>query len=79
MAGQGYEVAEVARWAQGIDQVHRCIMERFLRPEPRRRVLDYPRVHEGRFCEDCSVRWNARTAGNWRSKPATPLPTGCSA
>ena len=78
MAGQGYEVAEVARWAQGIDQVHRCIMERF-RAGAAPRVLDYPRVHEGRFCEDCSVRWNARTAGNWRSKPATPLPTGCSA
>ena len=35
------EVAEVARWAEGIDQVHRCIAGRFRRPEPRRRVLDY--------------------------------------
>ena len=37
------EVAEVARWAEGIDQVHRCIAGRFRRPEPRRRVLDYLR------------------------------------
>ena len=37
------EAAEVARWAEGIDQVHRCIAGRFRRPEPRRRVLDYLR------------------------------------
>ena len=43
MAGQGDEVAEVARWAEGIDQVHRCIGGRFRRPEPRRRVQDYLR------------------------------------
>ncbi len=36
-------VAEVARWAEGIDQVHRCIAGRFRRPEPRRRVMDYLR------------------------------------
>ena len=35
------EVAEVARWAEGIDQVQRCIAGRFGRPERRRRVLDY--------------------------------------
>ena len=35
------EVAEVARWAEGIEGVHRCISGRFRRPEPRRRALDY--------------------------------------
>ena len=37
------EVAEVTRWAEGIDQVHRCIAGRFRRPEPRRRALEYLR------------------------------------
>ena len=37
------EVAEVARWAEGIEQVHRCIAGRFRRPEPRRRALGYLR------------------------------------
>ena len=31
------------------------------------------------ICGDCSVRWSARTAGNWPRGRATPLPTGCSA
>ena len=35
------EVAEVARWAEGIERVHRCIAGRFQRPEPRRRALEY--------------------------------------
>ena len=51
------EVAEVARWAEGIERVHECIAGRFRRPEPRRRALDYPRFHEGRLCGDCSVPW----------------------
>ena len=37
------EVAEVERWADGIEGMHQCIAERFRRPEPRRRVLDYLR------------------------------------
>ena len=37
------EVAEVARWADGIEQVHQCIAGRFRRPEPRRRALSYLR------------------------------------
>ena len=37
------EVAEVARWAEGIERVHECIARRFRRPEPRRRALDYLR------------------------------------
>ena len=43
MAERGNEVAEVARWAEGIGRVHECIADRFRRPEPRRRVLDYLR------------------------------------
>ena len=41
MAVHGDEVAEVARWAEGIDRVHECIAVRFRRPEPRKRALDY--------------------------------------
>ena len=41
MAGHQDEMAEVARWAEGIDRVHGCIAGRFRRPEPRRRALDY--------------------------------------
>ena len=37
------EVAEVARWAEGIEQVFRRIAGRFRRSEPRRRALDYLR------------------------------------
>ena len=43
MTGRKEELAEVARWAEGIEQVHSCIAGRFRRPEPRRRVLDYLR------------------------------------
>ena len=43
MAACRDEVVEVARWAEGIEQVYRCIAGRFRRPEPRRRVLDYLR------------------------------------
>ncbi len=37
------EVAEVARWADGIERVHECIAGRFRRPEPRRRAIAYLR------------------------------------
>ena len=40
MAGHGDEVAEVGRWADGIDQVHRCIVGRFRRQEPGRGYFD---------------------------------------
>ena len=43
MAEHGEDVAEVARWAEGIERVNECIAGRFPRPEPRRRVLDYLR------------------------------------
>ena len=39
----GDGVAEVARWADGIEGVHQCIAGRFRRPEPRRRALAYLR------------------------------------
>ena len=57
MAGVIEDVAEVARWAKGIEGVHQCIAGRFRRPEPRSRALDYPRLHEGRLCGGCSVPW----------------------
>ena len=34
-------MAEVARWAEGIEEMHQCIAGRFRRPEPRRRALAY--------------------------------------
>ena len=37
------EVAEVARWIDGIEEMHLCIAGRFRRPEPRRRALAYLR------------------------------------
>ena len=43
MAACRGEVAEVTWWAEGIEQVHRCVAGRFRRPEPRRRALDYLR------------------------------------
>ena len=41
MAACRDEVGEVARWAEGIEQVYQCVAGRFRRPEPRRRALDY--------------------------------------
>ena len=35
------EVAEVARWADGIQEMRQCIVGRFRCPEPRRRALEY--------------------------------------
>ena len=41
MAACSNEVAEVARWSEGIERIHERIAGRFRRPEPRRRALDY--------------------------------------
>ena len=41
MAGERGEVLEAARWAKGIEEVHRRIGSRFYRSEPRRRALAY--------------------------------------
>ena len=38
MVGVIEDVGEVARWAKGIEGVHRCIAGRFRRPEPHRRA-----------------------------------------
>ncbi len=62
------ELADVARWSEGIEGVHQCIAGRLRRPEPRRRALEYLK----RF----SARRDPRTAGNWRSKRMTQLPYG---
>ena len=35
------EVAEVARWADGIEGIQQCIGGRFRRPEHRRRAMEY--------------------------------------
>ena len=35
------EVAEVARWADGIEGIQQCIGGRFRRPERRRRAMEY--------------------------------------
>ena len=43
MATSRDEVAEVARWAEGLERVHECIAGRFRRPELRRRALEYLR------------------------------------
>ena len=43
MAAYRDGVAEVVRWAEGIDRVHEFIAVRFRRTEPRRRALDYLR------------------------------------
>ena len=41
MVAESDEVAEAARWADGIERAHECIARRFRRPEPRQRALEY--------------------------------------
>ena len=41
MAAYRDDVAEVARWAEGVEGIHGCISGRFQRSEPRRRALEY--------------------------------------
>ena len=71
------EVAEVARWAEGIERVHECIAGRFRRPEPRRRALDYLRGLLGRV--ERKNGWQLAEQPFGSAQEATPLPTGCSA
>ena len=77
MAERGDEVAEVARWAEGIDQVHQCIGGRFRRPEPRRRALDYLRGLLSPV--ERKNGWQLAEQPFGTAQGATPLPTGCSA
>jgi hypothetical protein len=64
------EIEEVRAWAAGLEAVHARIAGRFVRAEPRRRVLAY--------CVGWSATWVARTVGSWPSMPARPPRTGCS-
>ena len=63
------DVAEVARWAKGIEGVHQCIAGRFRRPEPRRRALGLP-------AGGCSVPWNARTGWQLAEQAGDATPYG---
>ena len=71
------EVAEVARWAEGIERVHECIASRFRRPEPRRRTLDYLRGLLSRV--ERKNGWQLAEQPFGSAQEATPLPMGCSA
>ena len=67
-------VAEVARWADGIEEMHQCIAGRWNRPELRRLALAYLR--------GCSVRWSARRGGppqGERNSPSAPHRRRCHA
>ena len=68
------DVAEVARWAKGIEGVHECIAGRFRRPEPRRRALDYLRGLLSPV--ERKNGWMAEQAGDdplWGAAPAVHL------
>ena len=79
MATSRDEVAEVARWAEGLEWVHECIAGRFRRPEPRRRALDYLR---GLLGPGGAQEWLAtggaggRRHPGRRAAPAVRLPLG---
>ena len=70
------EVAEVARWAEGIERVRECIVGRFGRPEPRRRALDYLRGLLSRV--ERKNGWQLAEQRFGSAQEATPLPTVCS-
>ena len=73
MTAREEELAEVAHWAEGIEQVHSCIAGRF--PAPLSRGGGYWTT-----CGDWSARSSARNGwANWRSRRGMPHPTGCSA
>ena len=71
------EVAEVSRWAEGIERVHECIAGRFRRPEPRRRALDYLKGLLSPVERKNGWQLAERPFGT--AQEATPLPMGCSA
>ena len=70
------EVAEVARWAEGIERVRECIVGRFGRPEPRRRALDYLRGLLSPV--ERKNGWQLAEQRFGSAQEATPLPTVCS-
>ena len=68
------EVAELARWAEGIERVHQCIAGRFQRTEPRRRALEYLKGLLSPV--ERNNGWQlAEHPFGW-AQEATPLPTG---
>ena len=64
MVGVIEDVAEVARWAKESKGYTSALRD----------DSGVPSRVGGRWttCEGCSVPWNARTAGNWRSRRGTP-------
>ena len=84
MTGYRDEVAEVARWAEGIEKVHECIAGRFRRPEPRRRVLDYlggllsvvERKNGWQLAVLSLSKGGGRCHSRWGAAPAVQLPVG---
>ena len=71
------EVAEVARWADGIERAHERIAGRFRRPESRRRALAYLRGLLSPV--ERKNGWQLAEQPFGTAQEATPLPSGCSA
>ena len=85
MVAWGDDVPEVARWAEGIEEMHQCIAGRFRRPEPRRRALAYLRgllsqvEHKNgwQLAEQPFDRLRRRQYAGRGAAPAVQLPAGC--
>ena len=71
MVAREDEVAEVARWSEGIERIHERIGGRFRRPEPRRRALDY--------LKGLLSLVERKNGGSLLSRRGTPHRTGCNA
>ena len=71
------EVAEVARWAEGIERVHESIAAKFRRPEPRRRALEYLKGLLSPV--ERKNGWQLAEQPFDSAQEGTPHPTGCSA
>ena len=76
MVGVIEDVAEVARWAKGIEGVHECIAGRFRRAEPRRRALDYLRGLLSAV--ERKNGWQLAEQPFDSAQEGTPPPMGCS-
>ena len=76
MVGVIEDVAEVARWAKGIEGVHECIAGRFRRPEPRRRAPDYLRGLLSPV--ERKNGWQLAEQPFDSAQEGTPPPMGCS-
>ena len=69
-------MAEVARWADGIEELHHCIAGRFRRPEPRRRALAFLRGLLSPV--ERKKGWQLTEQPFGPAQQATPRPTKCS-